>query len=612
MGNQRASAVLGRDEKLELGSAANLRPEVALLLAQVEDGCVIESYTPQRVFASDNLGLRYGAGSPVALAKGVYFQAGSSELYISPVAAPAGASAATAQILPQGSTASKSFTAVYYINGLEIPFTVSKGMSVYEALEALQTAAEKQASLPVKMQGGVAEAGYFVTGDIGTLAAFQALTDGEFALGPYEFSGLDFSGISAKSGIADVLNADSDFAALFTASYENGKLKITAKMPATLVDYINPVSSGSGTDISGTGFLNGASGVAQIVDAVTADNLSLTAKWSGQTGNELQHSISALRGAKLSEAEHGIGLLCSEFAGGAGVPDLAANLAAIPESLKITRIINQFGDELSLNAVADFCASRDNERLTEMLRSYYRFWFGADDLTLARDALLGLAEKRIDDAYNCCLPLPSRELGVQVAAEVVAKLADNFGAEPGRPFRGVKLEQVTPLNEAYFSYAVRDALLKAGISNFELRGKSYYAMDLLCHYHPVGDTIEDAEPAIKSFEEDHTAMANMKHDLRLVFQESEAYRNAKFVAEGVVSRKQFVKTLADVAQSRNQRLDLWQDLGLVFSSDWAKEQSPLPFFDGQNQERVMIPVKVKHAITGRIYDFTVAVTKAAV
>ena len=97
----------------------------------------------------------------------------------------------------------------------------------------------------------------------GNLAAYQAVSDGEFAItinGTLtDFTGIDFSSIVALEDIAETINYYMGGKLVVEYDQTNDTFKfvgVSTGVGSTLT-VLTAVSGGSGTDISGTGFLNG-------------------------------------------------------------------------------------------------------------------------------------------------------------------------------------------------------------------------------------------------------------------------------------------------------------------------------------------------------------------
>lgn len=119
-------------------------------------------------------------------------------------------------------------------------------------------------------------AGFMQTGQVGTLAAFQAITDGEMRVTidgvAQDISGLNFSGATDLDDVADIIEtalqavATGGFTAA-TCTYSGGRIKITSGTTgaSSSVSWLLPDSAPVGTDITGSTLLNGLQGVARLV-----------------------------------------------------------------------------------------------------------------------------------------------------------------------------------------------------------------------------------------------------------------------------------------------------------------------------------------------------------
>jgi len=117
------------------------------------------------------------------------------------------------------------------------------------------------------------QAGYMRTGAIGTLGAFQAITDGEFRTtidgDAQDISGLNFSGAADLDDVASIIETalqavgSGGFTAA-TCTHSAGRLTITSGTSgaSSAVTFVEPDSAPVGTDISGPTLMNGRQGVA--------------------------------------------------------------------------------------------------------------------------------------------------------------------------------------------------------------------------------------------------------------------------------------------------------------------------------------------------------------
>lgn len=129
-----------------------------------------------------------------------------------------------------------------------------------------------------------AQAGYLLTGAIGTLAAFQAVTTGSFAVSingiSANISALNFSTDTTLAQVAARIQtavravASGGFT-LATVAISGTQIKITSGTTGdgSTVSVLAPVSPAAGVDISGPGFLNGRLGTAVVQPGYTPGDL---------------------------------------------------------------------------------------------------------------------------------------------------------------------------------------------------------------------------------------------------------------------------------------------------------------------------------------------------
>ncbi len=123
---------------------------------------------------------------------------------------------------------------------------------------------------PLVKVSGLKTSGQLVCGTNGALlAAWQAVTDGEVRITVdgviLDLIGLDFSSISALADVATVIIAAGQ--SVFNVTYASNFYTFLSNSSGfgSKIDFLLPVPSGTGTDISGTGFLNGLTGGTAVV-----------------------------------------------------------------------------------------------------------------------------------------------------------------------------------------------------------------------------------------------------------------------------------------------------------------------------------------------------------
>lgn len=128
------------------------------------------------------------------------------------------------------------------------------------------------------------QAGYLKTGALADVATFQAVTDGSFAISidgvSADLTLLNFSTATDLDDVATIIQTalqavgTGGFTAA-TAVIEDGTLRVTSGTTGdgSTVSVLEPVSPATGTDISGSGFLNGTLDVAFTVPGYTPGDL---------------------------------------------------------------------------------------------------------------------------------------------------------------------------------------------------------------------------------------------------------------------------------------------------------------------------------------------------
>lgn len=180
---------------------------------------------------------------------------------------------------------------INYTNAINYPFFLRGEPHTREFETLAQDAARSAALAPFTMVGKnsagkwtpvtdvtpALTAAYLTCGSLaGNLTAWQAISDGEFAITvdgqAMDITGLDFSSITALMNIADVINVAA--AGRFTVLDNDGAggsftiVSPSLGLGASSITETSAVAGGSGTDISaGTTGLNGASGTGTVVAA---------------------------------------------------------------------------------------------------------------------------------------------------------------------------------------------------------------------------------------------------------------------------------------------------------------------------------------------------------
>lgn len=130
-----------------------------------------------------------------------------------------------------------------------------------------------------------AQAGFMVGGNLGTISAFNAVSDGEFSITidgtQADITGLDFSLDADLDAVATRIQSALQAVATggftsATAVNSNGQILITSGTTGALskVSFLSTIATPTGTDISGATLLNARQGVATSTDGYTPTDIA--------------------------------------------------------------------------------------------------------------------------------------------------------------------------------------------------------------------------------------------------------------------------------------------------------------------------------------------------
>lgn len=127
-------------------------------------------------------------------------------------------------------------------------------------------------------------AGFIRGGAAGTAATFETVTDGTFTISidgvPEDITGVDFTGDLTLADVAATIQTDvravaaGGFTSATVVEDPAGRLKISSGTTGASSTVSAVTAEGSGTDISGAGYINGLSSVATVIDGVAFVDLA--------------------------------------------------------------------------------------------------------------------------------------------------------------------------------------------------------------------------------------------------------------------------------------------------------------------------------------------------
>ena len=292
--------------------------------------------------------------------------------------------------------------------------------------------------------------------------------------------------------------------------------------------------------------------------------LVLTSKWAGET-SKFELDFIDDGGNALTLENHGVLFTTEDTQAGAGLVNITDALSLLTEDKQITRVLSQFNDDATLDRLQNyFQGFRDS-----MIAQYVLCYTGS--VYPESETVKGT----VDVASLITKGNARREDGINVL------IAGDYG-------------DLRPLE-----YEERDQLLKAGISNLELKVDGGYRIGDLCtFYHPVGIT----NPLYR-FDRNVTLLGNIAFDFMSVFRDSEAWASVILVSEDDFTVNSEARTLKDIKGEVNTRLKLYAKNAWIADVETAMEATVVEI-DSENPDRVNINAGFDLSGVGRIFDIT--------
>ena len=269
-------------------------------------------------------------------------------------------------------------------------------------------------------------------------------------------------------------------------------------------------------------------------------------------------------GADVSTSNDGLSLAYnSRTISGAGTFDVSDALDNLTEDYGITRIVNQFDDDTNLDLIQAWGEGKRDSLIGQYAISYFGREYDESGVvagTVDVAAIATFGDGRRDDAVN-------------------SAIYGTYG----------DLRELT--------YTQRDTLLKAGISNIEVRNGIRYLMDSVTFYHPEG-TLNP----IFAYDDSITKEGNIAYDL-LTYFNSDEWASKIIVSVDSKTTNPDAIDINGFAAAVNGRAELWEKTALIASAKFVKDNSTFEI-DGTNPRRLNANVKAQLTSTASIIDNT--------
>lgn len=207
--------------------------------------------------------------------------------------------------------------------------------------------------------------------------------------------------------------------------------------------------------------------VTAAVDGTDSARVNITAKWKGLTGNDIDLRYNYYAGEQLPP---GVTITWTGMATGAGAPDMAALIAAMPDEW-YNHIMTPFNDTASLNTLRDELLTRWGPlKMSEAIA--YTAFRGTYGETIT------FGEGRNDFLLSCMGTSKSPSPSWEFAASYCGVASYQLAIDPARPLQTLALPGIlAPAKADRFAFDERNNLLKSGIATYQVQPGDVVAIE---------------------------------------------------------------------------------------------------------------------------------------
>lgn len=319
-----------------------------------------------------------------------------------------------------------------------------------------------------------------------------------------------------------------------------------------------PVEVSAGADVSTI--------EAAIVAAINADpnlpvtaaadsgDILVTAKWVGLSGN----GITIETNLQVGDATPGgVTVTIVDMSGGTSDPATATALAALGDTW-YTLIASPYNADTSLDELEAAGAARIDPGVRRPFLAIAGYVGSRANLLTALDSR--------NSQWSSLFPIEgSPNHPAEIAAAVVGEAALRAQVNPGRPYRGLVLEDIRPGTTGTWTYAQRDQMVKAGGSTFRVTPSETIAIEDLCTTRTQNDL--GAPDASFRFAETIANLQAKIYSIEAVF-ESEPFISGVIVDDDSISRQEYAVRPKTVKAYVIRLIDeLWEPRALTKNRD---------------------------------------------
>jgi phage tail sheath gpL-like len=310
-----------------------------------------------------------------------------------------------------------------------------------------------------------------------------------------------------------------------------------------------------------------------VITGTITTEIPLTAKWDGETGNDILLENTDVDGLTVSY---------TVMASGASNPDIDDALNQINQVWE-TLVCNCLNyDDATSQAALD---AWGEARWDQLVKKPVWAITGAHDSFATVGAVTDAVKTK---KINCIIPAPgSRECPWVIAASAVAEIAKTANNNPPQNYKGGLTGLEPGVDGSQFGYSSLDATVKLGCSTTLIIGGEIALNDTVTTYHPDGE-----EPPAYRYGVDIVKLQNIVYNMRLIF-EADEWKGAPLLPDTSVTVNPTAKQPKD---ARTALINLATNLELnaiISDADFTIENLTVSI-NASNPKRldVVFPVKL--------------------
>ena len=321
-----------------------------------------------------------------------------------------------------------------------------------------------------------------------------------------------------------------------------------------------------------------------ITTVVSTSDVDLTAKWEGETGNDLTVAISG--------DVAGITFALTQFTGGTGNGDVTDALASVANDW-VTMFVSMFDDSTNL----DLIQAEGERKWGSLVKLPFINFIGSNETDPTTASTL--SESRKDDRISSQISAPGAPaLPFEIASRAVGLITSRANNQAARAYSGLKLLGLTAGATSYqWSFTEGDAAEKRGASTSVVKNSVIVLEDILTFYHPDGEV----DPGYR-YVVDIVKLQNIIFTIENKF-DSDEWVGTTLLDDNDISTQSFVRKPKDAKAALFGLADNWGLLAYITDVDFTKENMQVQKASGvRNRIEAVVPVKLSDTLRQQAYD----------